>query len=307
MLIPFRVTLNEAPGGKFTLVFDCMAEDAGHAAEQAENAYPGCNVLNCTEFVGNLPLNAWLRNLKPGDRVWWNDSDHHKSSGYYTIDRINGDEIIFDDAILFVKNADGASAEVLARELSAVKPENLQPVTDGDCGNGDLVGYAASKEEAIAVGNASLVDEVVDAYRVENITLRDGTQVDKAWVVLTHRIGEKARIRLTVDVTYDLNGVGAEAMCDRLFLMCVRAIDHGLLTADTDATVEAYSIDAARVEKPLTEEEVADWMRQRIERRIESGQLHPEDIALRLARYGLMEVPAFVAEMRERMEMAEAG
>ncbi len=92
-------------------------------------------------------------------------------------------------------------------------------------------------------------------------------------------------------------------MCDRLFLMCVRAIDHGLLTADTDATVEAYSIDAARVEKPLTEEEVADWMRQRIE----SGQLHPEDIALRLARYGLMEVPAFVAEMRERMEMAEAG
>lgn len=303
MLVPFRVTLNERAGDKFTLVFDCMAEAADHAAEQAENAYPGCNVLNCTEFVGNLPLNAWLRNLKPGDRVWWNDPDHHKLSGYYTIDFINGDEIISDDAILFVKNAEGSNAEVLARELSAVKPENLLAVTDGDCGNGDLYGYATSKEEAIAVGNASFADEVVDAYRVDNIPLRDGTKVDRAWVVLTHRTGENVRVRLTLDVTYDLNGVGAEAMRDRLYRMCVRAIGDGMLTGETDATVEEYSMVAALVAKPLTEEEVAKFMQQRIE----NGQLHPEDTALRLARYGLMEVPAFVAEMRERMETAEQG
>lgn len=162
MLIPFCVTLNEEPGDEFELVFHCMAEDAGHAAEQAEDAYPGCTVLNCTE---------------------------------------------------------------------------------------------------------------------------------------------KVRVRLTLDVTYDLNGVGAEAMRDRLYRMCMRAIGDGMLTGGTDATVDEYSMVAALVEKPLTEGEVADFMRQRIE----NGQLQPEDIALRLARYGLMEVPAFVAEMRERMETAEQG
>lgn len=43
----YRVTLSEAPGDRFTIVFDCYAEDADHAAEQAENAYPGCEVKNC--------------------------------------------------------------------------------------------------------------------------------------------------------------------------------------------------------------------------------------------------------------------
>lgn len=167
MLVPFRVTLNEEPDDEVTLVFDCMAEDADHAAEQAEDAYPGCTVLNCTE--------------------------------------------------------------------------------------------------------------------------QDGT--------------DKVRVRLTLDVAYDLNGVDAGAMRDRLYRMCVCAIGDGMLTGETDATVDAYSIDAALVEKPLTEEEVAKFMQQRIE----NGQLHPEDIAVRLARYGLTEVPAFVAEMRERMETAEQG
>jgi hypothetical protein len=49
----------------------------------------------------------------------------------------------------------------------------------------------------------------------------------------------------------------------------------------------------------LSEEEIADFMLQRIE----SGDLALEDIPVRLARYGLMEPSAFVAEMRERMEM----
>lgn len=44
----YRVTLLEEPGDRFTIVFDCYAEDAEHAAEQAENAYPGCEVKNCT-------------------------------------------------------------------------------------------------------------------------------------------------------------------------------------------------------------------------------------------------------------------
>jgi|GEM_PF-6585039 len=50
-LQPYRVMLHEEPGDKFQLVFDCFAEDADHAAEQAENAYPGCMVRNAFLFM----------------------------------------------------------------------------------------------------------------------------------------------------------------------------------------------------------------------------------------------------------------
>jgi hypothetical protein len=43
-LLAYRVSLEEDPGDRFQLIFDCMAEDDDHAAEQAENAYPGCVV-----------------------------------------------------------------------------------------------------------------------------------------------------------------------------------------------------------------------------------------------------------------------
>ena len=46
LLKEYRVTLREQNGDDFMLVFDCMAEDAEHAYEQAENAYPGC-ILFC--------------------------------------------------------------------------------------------------------------------------------------------------------------------------------------------------------------------------------------------------------------------
>jgi hypothetical protein len=44
----YRVSLHEEPGDKFTLYFDCWAEDQDHAEEQAENAYPGCEILIIT-------------------------------------------------------------------------------------------------------------------------------------------------------------------------------------------------------------------------------------------------------------------
>ena len=45
----YIVTLHEEVGDKFTLVFNCEAEDTEHAAEQAEDAYPGCEVINVTK------------------------------------------------------------------------------------------------------------------------------------------------------------------------------------------------------------------------------------------------------------------
>jgi hypothetical protein len=49
-LTPYRVTLREELGDDFLIVFDCMAEDGDHAAEQAENAYPQGEIFNITFF-----------------------------------------------------------------------------------------------------------------------------------------------------------------------------------------------------------------------------------------------------------------
>jgi 1,2-phenylacetyl-CoA epoxidase PaaB subunit len=46
LLKEYRVTLREQKGDDFMIGFDCMAEDAEHAYEQAEDAYPGC-ILFC--------------------------------------------------------------------------------------------------------------------------------------------------------------------------------------------------------------------------------------------------------------------
>lgn len=36
------------------LVFLCMAEDADHAEEQCEGAYPGCDVVWVVPYTGNV-------------------------------------------------------------------------------------------------------------------------------------------------------------------------------------------------------------------------------------------------------------
>ncbi len=109
------------------------------------------------------------------------------------------------------------------------------------------------------------------------------------------------KVRLTLDVTYTLNGETAADMARRLRRMCERAVGEGMLTGETDAEVEDYSLDAAIQPEPLSEDALANFMLQRIE----NGDLALEDIPVRLARYGLMEPGAFVDEMRERMELAE--
>lgn len=47
---PYKVMLEEDPGDKFKIVFECVAEDADHAAAQAEEAYPGCRVVSETQM-----------------------------------------------------------------------------------------------------------------------------------------------------------------------------------------------------------------------------------------------------------------
>lgn len=50
-LTSYRVMLHEDAGDKLQIAFDCQAEDADHAAEQAGKAYPGCEVISTTPFT----------------------------------------------------------------------------------------------------------------------------------------------------------------------------------------------------------------------------------------------------------------
>lgn len=121
----------------------------------------------------------------------------------------------------------------------------------------------------------------------------------------TQATPETVNARLTLDVTYLLNGEAESGILARLRSMCEYAIDEGLLTGETAAEVDEWSIDVSEqpsaADHDALETEIAAFMRQRIE----DGDLDAEDIPVRLARYGLMAPEAFADEMRERMEMTD--
>jgi hypothetical protein len=377
-LIPYRVMLHEEKGDKFQIAFDCQAEDDDHAVEQAESAYPGCEIISYLPFdsgslafviysanesaatygagfwnndIGwvdfhqatrfsegekqtlNLPISTgqdakwalwseanvsygggpslvteeahedvadddnklghkdWRRMLTAGDEVWWNDPEHGISSGTYTIEFINGDEIAYEDTVLMLKNPAGIQTEVLACELSPAQPAGECPACEAlaqpiarcnTCGRLlDQVGDPASKD----CGGDCLacMAEAGDPECQVQIHAPDEPQT--------------VRLRLTLDVTYTLNGNSVADMQDRLRQAVEHAIGNGMLTGDSAAEVDEYSAEVVEQPEPLSEDSLANWMT----RRIEAGELALEEIPVRLARYGLMEAPAFVAEMRERM------
>ena len=109
---------------------------------------------------------------------------------------------------------------------------------------------------------------------------------------------ETTGVRMILDVEYVPNGVSIEELRSRLQEMCERAIGEGMLTGGTEAEVDTWSAKTVVLPQPMDEDELADFMLERIE----DGQLAVEDIPVRLARYGLMEPADFVTEMRERME-----
>lgn len=257
------------------------------------------------DLEGNLPADSWLRQLVIGSDVWWSDPDGGFSSGYYSIEGINGERIEWEDTLVSIVNSAGSSAEVFAKELSPAQPEGMWAVVDGEAGSVSAYGYASSEDEAIAVGVARFSDEVVEAYLAEGVTLQDGTQLPKAWVAATSAQQKRAvgRVRLQLDVSYKLNGVALEDMVVRLQRAAERAIGEGLLTGETAAEADEYSMDVVVVPAPLCEDELSAFMHERME----SGEIGLGEIASRLVRYGLMDPVNFVEEMRERMELAKTG
>jgi hypothetical protein len=109
------------------------------------------------------------------------------------------------------------------------------------------------------------------------------------------------RVRLTLDVTYVLNGEDPDGLLSHLHRQCMRAIGDGLLNGGSDAQVEQYAIDETVLPEPVPDDAISEYLN----RRIADGDLSLEDIPDRLVCYGLMEPHAFIAEMRERMGLTD--
>ena len=120
-LANFHVSYEQDPD-EGILFYQCWAEDAQHAFEQTDNAYPGATLF-CA-----VPAAAY--SLAPGGEVHWNDPDQGLSSGTYTIVSIYSDSGHIDstDTIVMLKNEAGSECEVLAHEIAdglALFNENL--------------------------------------------------------------------------------------------------------------------------------------------------------------------------------------
>lgn len=105
------------------------------------------------------------------------------------------------------------------------------------------------------------------------------------------------RIRLTLDVSYTLNGASAQEMESNLSRMVDRAMGEGMITGHSDAEVVEHDITVKLVPETVTEESITEFMHQRIA----NGDLEAMDVPNQLARYGLMDPVDFTNEMVERM------
>lgn len=233
----------------------------------------------------------WLRALTVGTAVWWNDPDLGKSSGFYQVAAIHGEDASDEDTIILLKNEAGSEAEVLGKELCAEQPADIYLVFASTEDGEHLLGMVATKEEA-----ETLASEVFGDLPFEVKLDVDVNGVGTTCWVATRKEQERVQLRVTLDVTYLANGTTAEELVAKLRDELEHAINRGLLTAGAEE-VDSHSVTVVETQEAPSEEELAQLMLNRIER----GDLALEDIPLRLARYGLMEQSAFVAEMCERL------
>jgi hypothetical protein len=108
------------------------------------------------------------------------------------------------------------------------------------------------------------------------------------------------RLRLVLDVEYNLNGERIEQMKGFLRKLVEHAVGEGLLTGYSSAEVDEYSVNVFEHPK-ISEVELVDYFAAQIE----DGHISSDEIAVKLARYGLMDPSEFAMEMQERIEMAK--
>lgn len=112
---------------------------------------------------------------------------------------------------------------------------------------------------------------------------------------------ETVTLRLTLDVTYTMNGVTEEYLLDNLHDLAMTGIGNGGLTASSEAEVDVYSILTSKQPAPMPEEDAIAIIGERVAR----GLVSEEDIPVLMARYGLMEPGHFIEELMERKALED--
>jgi len=108
------------------------------------------------------------------------------------------------------------------------------------------------------------------------------------------------KLRLTLDVTYLPGDESIETLMHHLNRLVQIASSEGLLTGETAAEVDVFDHKVTIAPEEIDEDDLASYFRAQIE----NGNLNLDDIAVRLARYGLKERFEFLDEMTERMRDA---
>jgi hypothetical protein len=121
---------------------------------------------------------------------------------------------------LAAKSAASPSVERSAQETLPTKSPPFPIVT----AFGNVYGFASSKEEAIAVGNAPFVNDVVDVYLANNVALGDGSRVATAWVACPAPLTDIGCVRLVLDIRHELATLNIE----ELVIRCRRAVEEAI-------------------------------------------------------------------------------
>ena len=94
-LHPYRVSLHEDKGDKFTLFFDCYADDPDHAADQALDMYPNGEIVNVTMLPTEPCQHTILRQTSEVMMRWtWNRGDDGAYLPAPTHDKILHEETV---------------------------------------------------------------------------------------------------------------------------------------------------------------------------------------------------------------------
>ncbi len=129
------------------------------------------------------------------------------------------------------------------------------------------------------------------------------TQEQACQAALACLYADQVTMMVHLKVDYRLNGESAETIKAVLERGVAKAIQAGMLTGVTSAEVEQYVARVDDLAADLDEDELADFMYDRIE----NGQFDLQDLPRRLARYGLMPPALFINEMDEHMQEMEFG
>lgn len=219
MLTKYRVTVREPAD----FVFDCEADDTEHAKEQAQNAYPDAIIAEVTAI-------APLPNIQPDDEWFWMDPDRGYGSGFKIVSSMTPDGL--------VTFTDGTQA--YAHELLSSPPKGLHKVYREfvDSPSQEYCGQATSPEEAAQCCADQFADDPADY--VCALTPGNGRGPDTYQCRESKARPETVDLKLTISVSYLLNGTTEADMRRQLSQLVDHATNNGLLTGETDAEVTTY-------------------------------------------------------------------